>query len=160
MAIGVALPETSLVIDTDVFTDWRYRKEHIVKEINAYMSRAKKPPALTAMNVFEALYGFENKAVKNGGLDERTALDRNATERLISSCIVLPFNDDAASIAAYLFPRLSKSQRNRHSTDLFIAATALAHGYGIATRNITDFELIAKTLPSDRFLRLALWKSN
>src|SRR2546421_4562134 len=114
MPIGVSFPETSLVIDTDIFTDWRYRKSYVEQEISAYVSRQKKPPALTSMNVFEALYGFEKKAVRDGGLDERTMNGRASTERLISSCVVLPFDGVAASIAAFIFARLSKSERNRH----------------------------------------------
>ncbi len=159
MAIGAALPETSLVIDTDIFTDWRYSREYVLLEIDAYISRAKKPPALTSINVFEAIYGFENKAAKAGYLDEQTARDRQNMERLIRGCVILPFDEVAASIAAYVFPRLSQSNRNKHWKDLFIAATALAHGYGVVTRNRTDFELIADNLPSSRpFLRLAVWK--
>ena len=159
MAIGVVLPETSLVIDTDIFTDWRYKKVYVQREISAYMSRAKKSPALTSMNVFEAIYGFESKAAKIGNLDEQTTRDRESTERLIRACTILPFNEVAASIAAYVFPRLSKSHRNEHWKDLFIAATALAHGYGVATRNRSDFELIASNLPTSRpFLRLAIWR--
>lgn len=159
MAIGDVLPETSLVIDTDILTDWRYRKAHVEQRIGAYISRAKKPPALTSMSVFEALYGFENKAVKVGILDEQTSRDRASTEKLISSCVVLPLNEVAASIAAYIFPRLSKSDQNKLCKDLFIAATAVAHGYGLATRNQRDFSLIANHLPPSRpFLRLAIWK--
>ena len=29
----------------------------------------------------------------------------------------------------------------------YIAATALAHGYGVATRNKADFELVSDNLP-------------
>lgn len=159
MPIGDALPETSLVIDTDIFTDWRYQKQYVEGQIRAYISRAKKPPALTSINVFEVLYGFENKAFKDGRTDERTTRDRETTEKLIQSCIVLPLNQDAASIAAYVFPRLAKRDQNKLSKDLFIAATALAHGYGIATRNRRDFALIADNLPPSRpYLRLAIWK--
>ncbi len=159
MAIGEILPETSLVIDTDILTDWRYRQAHVVQKIGAYISRAKKPPALTSMSVFEALYGFEKQAVKVGGLDERTTEDRESTETLIRSCLVLPLNEVAASIAAYIFPRLSKSDQNNLCKDLFIAATAVAHGYGLVTRNQRDFALIASHLPPSRpFLRLAIWK--
>jgi predicted nucleic acid-binding protein len=158
MPIGAVLPETSLVIDSDIFTDWRYRKPYVEHEIEAYISRAKKPPALTSINVFEAIYGFENKFVKAGALDHRTTQDFQSVKRLIRACIVLQFDEIAASIAAYIFARLSKSDRSKHWKDTFIAATAIAHGYGLATRNRDDFELIAGNLPPDRpFLRLVVW---
>jgi predicted nucleic acid-binding protein len=79
---------------------------------------------------------------------------------LIRQCTVLPFNQEAAEIAAYIFPRLSRSERNQHWTDVFIAATALAHDYGVATRNQSDYELIAKhTPPQYPLLRIEVWKA-
>jgi predicted nucleic acid-binding protein len=159
MAIGAVLSETSLVIDTDVLTDWRYQKPYVQNAISNHISRAKRPPALTSISTFEALFGFENKAVRVGALDDRTLQDRLRTEQLISACPVLPFDQAAATIAAYIFPRLSKSHRNKHWRDIFITATALAHGHGIATRNRDDFTLIAEHLPpSNSLLRLVIWK--
>ena len=81
-------------------------------------------------------------------------------EQLIRTCGVLDFNQLAANIAAYIFARLSKSQRNKHWCDVFIVATALAHGYGVATRNQRDFEMIGQhPPPSAPILYLAIWKS-
>jgi len=160
MAIGAVLSETSLVIDTDILTDWRYQKPYVQRAISDYITRAKRPPALTSLSVFEALFGFENKAAKSGSLDDRTVQDRLKTEELISFCPVLPFDQPAAAIAAYIFSRLSKSHRNKHWRDTFIAATALAHGHGIATRNRKDFQLIAENLPaSQSLLRVVVWKT-
>ncbi len=80
-------------------------------------------------------------------------------EEFVQTCGVLDFDERAASIAAHIFPRLSQSQRNRHWRDILIAATALAHGCGVATRNKDDFELIGRDLPShSRILHLAIWK--
>jgi predicted nucleic acid-binding protein len=159
MAIGVVLSETSLVVDTDILTEWRYGKQYVLQAVSDYISRSKKPPALTSMNVFEVLYGFENSMSKLGSLDERIAYDRMKSEALIKACLVLPFDQTAATIAAYIYPRLSQSERNKHWKDLFIASTALAHGHGIATRNRKDFELMASHLPSTHsLLRLVVWK--
>jgi predicted nucleic acid-binding protein len=163
MPVASALPETPLVLDNDVLTDWRYQKAHTRRYIDEYIIRLGKAPALTAVTVFEAFHGFEliekKKKEKEGGIDERTQQDRAQAEKLIGLCEVLPFNQTAAVIAAYIFARLSQSDRNKHWCDVFIAATALAHNHGVATRNQSDFELIAKHLPSDHFfLRLAVWK--
>jgi hypothetical protein len=62
MALGPVLGETSLVLDTNILTAWRYRKSGIVTAIADYQVRLKLLPALTAITVHEALYGFENKA--------------------------------------------------------------------------------------------------
>ncbi len=159
MPVAPALPEISLALDTDVLTDWRNQRPHTLRHINDYFIRQSKPPALTAFTVFEMLQGFEKVAAKPGGLDERTQKDRAQAEQLVQMCDVLPFDQTAAAIAAYIFPRLSQSERNKHWCDVFIAATALAHGHGLATRNERDFKLIAQHLPPDhRLLRLAVWK--
>lgn len=159
MSIGPALPETPLVLDNDVFTHWRSGQQYTLREISDYVTRLKKPPALTSMTVFEALYGFEHGVLKSGELNERIKLNRIYTEQLIESCDVLPFDKNAAAIAAYITARLSKSDYNKHLKDVLITATALAHGHGVATQNKRDFELIAKQLPvSNPVLRLAIWR--
>jgi predicted nucleic acid-binding protein len=159
MAVGSVLPETSLTLDNDVFTYWRKQDQFVKQEIIDYISRLKQPPTLTSITAFEALYGFENISAKTGSLDARSQQDRAYTERLIEYCGVLPFDQSAAAIAAYIFPRLSKKDRNKHLRDIFIAATALAHKRGVATRNQKDFELIANHLPPNYpLLRLAVWK--
>lgn len=77
MTLGPVLPETQLVLDTNLLTAWRYRKTGAVKAIADYQSRLKLLPALTAITVHEALYGFENKAAKSGTLDDE--LDKIAS---------------------------------------------------------------------------------
>ena len=159
MPVGPVLGETSLVLDTDVLTDWRHGKEHTQREIRDYISRLKRAPALASMNVFEVLHGFERQLLKPKRDDERHKIDFDRTEQLIRSCVVLPLDEDAARVAAYVFARLSRSDRNRHWCDVLVAATALSHGHGVATRNQEDFSLIAGHLPaSHQLLRLAVWK--
>ena len=159
MPVGPPLDETSLVLDTDVLNDWRYGLSHTQRAITEYVARLNRPPALASITLFEALHGFEDGILKPGGDNERTRRDRDYLERLIEPCEVLPFTGDAARIAAYVFPRLSKKAQKDLWRDLLIAATALSHGHGVATRNLEDFALIANLLPLHRVLRLAIWKS-
>lgn len=156
MPLGAVLAETSLVLDTNIVTAWRYRKSGIVTAIADYQSRLKLLPALTSITVHETLYGFENKTVKSSNLDEQTKQDRVAIEQLINSCVVLPFDQRAAEIAAYIIPRLPKNIPKQTLLDGLISATALAHGYGIAT-NDRGFELIGPHTPSDLILRVDFW---
>lgn len=156
MALGPVLPETSLVLDTNILTAWRYQKHGVVTAISDYQSRLKLLPALTSITVHEALYGFENKEAKAGALDEQTRGDRAATELLIKSCVVLPFDERAAEIAAYIVPRLPKNIPKESLLDALIAAIALAHRHGVATRD-RGFETIAPHTPDGMILRLAFW---
>ena len=158
MTIGPALTETSLVLDNDILNAWRYSRDQRVQgAIADYQSSIKLFPALTAMTVYQSLYGFENKSIKPDEPSEQTKQSRNGTEQLIKSCDVLPFNQRAAEIAAYIVPRLSKNIPKGTLVDAFIAATALAHGYGVATRNRKDFEQIGNYTPDNLVLRLAVW---
>jgi predicted nucleic acid-binding protein len=162
MVIGAALPETSLVLDNDIFTHWRNGREYVLREIASYMARLKMPPALASFTIFEAQYGIEDSLVKKRISEDQAGKYRTRIKVLSNESIVLDFNQSAAEISAHLFPRLfprlSKKDRKAPWKDLFIAATALAHGYGVATQNRQDFDLIASLLPNGQILRLATWK--
>jgi predicted nucleic acid-binding protein len=161
MALAPALPDTRLVLDTCTLTDWRYQRLATRQRIIDYTGEHGEAPALTSVTVFEALHGFEKKSPESRGLTERDSADRRATQLLIEQAAeIVPFDSRAAGIAAYIFPRLSQSQRNRHWCDLFIAATAMAHGYGVATSDQADFELIGATLSNNHPVPyLAIWKA-
>ena len=150
--------ETSLVLDTNILNAWRFREEYAQNEITSYISRFKEPPALTSVTVFEKLWGLQKRLFQSTIPNDKTRLDLSKDEELIQSCRVLPFDEKAARIAAYVFAGLSQSQRNEHWADVFIASTALAHGCGVATRDVRHFELIGKHLDPDTILRLAKWK--
>lgn len=159
MAIGPTLPDVVVALDNDVLNDWRFRKPATLKAINEYIGLVKAPPVLPSTTIFEMVRGFEKAVVKSGGVNERLRRDREKAQELIKECSLLSFNQEAAEIAAYIFPHLSKSERNRLWTDVFIAATALAHEHGIATRNRSDFELIAQHIPANYPpLRIEVWK--
>lgn len=159
MATATASQMLKLVLDTDALTDWRNQRPQIKKAVDDYLLRHREFPRLTAMTVFEARFGIENKAVKSGGIDERLVSDRDKLERLVQACGVVEIEERTTAIAAYISARLSDRERKKHRADIFIAATAIAHGYGLATRNQRDFELIGRHLPPDNpILYLAIWK--
>jgi predicted nucleic acid-binding protein len=159
MATGLAVSDTSLVLDNDVFTHWRKGQPYVMKEIAGYIKRHKQPPALTSTTLFEAMWGIESSEIKGDITEAEAGEYRSKVEALIQGCVILPFDQNAAITAAYMFARLSQSDRNKHWGDLFTAATALAHRHGVATRNRKDFELLGKHLPnSNPLLRLAIWK--
>ena len=160
MATTIAPDSLKLVLDTDILTDWRNQKSHAVQSVRGYLARFNAYPQLTAMTVFEARFGIENKAVKSGKFDERLERDRADLERLIQSCGILEIGDRATAIAAYISARLPDRERRKHRADIFIASTAVAYGYGVATRNQRDFEMIGQHIPPYApVMYLAIWKS-
>lgn len=159
MTLGPRPAHLALALDNDVLNDWRAGKPTTLQAVKDYTSAAKSAPALTSVTVFEMMQGFEKAAVLSGGMTEQIREDMERARVLTRECDVLDFNGQAAEIAAYIFPRLSKAERNKHWADIFIAATALAHEYGVATHNRADFELIAKHTPQHYpALRLQIWK--
>jgi predicted nucleic acid-binding protein len=159
MSLTQPLPDTHLVLDTDIFTHLRKKHGYAMREVKSYFSRVKQLPALSAMTLFEALWGID-KEVKKGELTVESGLSyQRRIDELCQAHKVLPINADAAKIAAHIYGHLSQSDRNKHWRDLFIAATALAHGYGVVSHNRKDFALLAQHLPpSHSVLRLAVWK--
>jgi predicted nucleic acid-binding protein len=152
----VRLPEELLLLDTDIFTDWRYQKSNIVRSIVDYMTKFNAPPALSSTTVFEALRGFEKPSAVSGQYSQATKQSMKETRRLIDVCPVLPFDHKAAVIASYIYPRVNNKKL---WADVSIAATALSHNCGVATRNRQDFQLIARHVPPDYSpLRLIFWK--
>jgi predicted nucleic acid-binding protein len=156
MPIGPALPETPLVLDNDVFTHWRSGQSYVLREISEHFKRLNSVPALTSMTVFEASYGVEDEERKNKITAGQAQQYKDRIKKLSESCDVLPWEQRAAAITARIYPRLTGQQLQKHWRDLFIAATAQAHGYGIATQNLRDFKLIADSSPD--LLRVAVWK--
>ncbi|MFN2455276.1 MAG: type II toxin-antitoxin system VapC family toxin [Pyrinomonadaceae bacterium] len=158
MAFISAFPETSLVLDNDVLTHWRNQQPYAVAAISAYQTRLKRPPALTSMTYFEVIFGIDNGVARHGLSAERAERYRNNMDALSRGCGVLPFDRTAAEIAAYVCAN-SDELYKKHWKDVLIAATALAHGHGVATGNKKHFELIGNTLSSNHPpLPLAIWK--
>lgn len=155
MAAFKAPPNTPLALDTNVFSNWRKGRQPITSNIQDYFRLLNSYPQIPSMVVFEARRGFEAQLIKLGSLDEKLEGFRQKMENLVQICGVLPFDDRAASFAARIHTKLSKSDQHKHAADVFIAATALAHNYGVATANQADFELIGQHVPT---LYLAIWK--
>lgn len=154
-------PGTSLALDNNIFTHWRNRHQYVLDAVTQYQSEFKVPPALTSITVFEALHGIEQDIVRKGGLADPWQEAKSRIDELVRNCIVLPLNETAAAIAAYVFPRLlphlNREQRKKAWADIFIAATVVAHNYGLVSHD-KGFELIADLLPDERRLYLTVWK--
>ncbi len=162
MAIGTVTPDTTLIIDTNIFSEYQRNKPFVVEPIRLYLKHHKELPFISSITVFEVLEGIENelaKHIKYKKPAEHIKTSYVNTEKMLDNFNVVDFNRLAAKIAAYIFANIGGSNANRLRNDIYIAATALASGYGFATRNWRDFQEISECLPEEhKLLLLAHWK--
>ena len=147
-----------LAIDTNIFTHLRNKKLYVLEQIKKHFINTRSLPVIPAITFFEANFGIQNALVKRKITEEQAKLQTQEINRILANHTIISFNQRASEIAAYIFARLSQSDRNKHWRDVFIVATAIAHNYGLATQNKRDMELIANHLPEGLDLRLAIWK--
>jgi len=83
---------------------------------------------LTAVTVFELLVGLE-----------RNSKRRKAVARLIDFLKILPFNKEAAGIAADLEKELRQKGAVIGTRDVFIAGICLTHKLPLVTDNVRHF---------------------
>ncbi len=159
MPIIESPPELSLAIDNDIFTHLRNKQQYVLEQVKKHFSNTRKLPAIPSLVIFEANFGVQKALINNKISIEQADSQFRVINNLSTSHTVISFDQRASEIAAYIFARLSKSDKNQHWRDLFIVATAISHNYGLATQNKRDMELIAAHLPENLDLRLAVWKS-
>ena len=151
-------PEFPLALDNNVFTHLRNKQPYVLEHIKKHRSNTGRLPVIPALTIFEANFGVQKVLATNKISSEQANRQLQIINILAANHTVISFDQKASEIAAYIFARLSKSDKNKHWRDTFIVATAIAHNYGLATQNKRDMELIAKYLPSNTDLRLAVWK--
>ncbi len=137
------------VLDTDTLSELSRGNPVVREHAVAYLARFGRL-TLTAVTVFERLRGYR-QALREGRPYERQL---QAFEALAANCIVLPFDQEAASVAGDLWANATRRQR-QNLGDLMIAAIALSRQLPLVTRNRRDFERL--TQPASLALRLADW---
>ncbi|HXU30204.1 MAG TPA: PIN domain-containing protein [Thermoanaerobaculia bacterium] len=139
----------AVVLDTDTLSELSRGNSLVRKRALAYLANFGRL-TITAVTVFERLRGYR-LALREGKPFERQL---QAFEALAANCIVLPFDQEAASVAAEIWSGATRSQR-QHLGDLLIAAIAVSRQIPLVTRNRRDFERITKS--SGIELRLVDW---
>jgi predicted nucleic acid-binding protein len=108
--------------------------------------------AIASFSVAEIEYGIA-RIPRDSALATQLTAWLNS---IVATQLVLPLDADAARIFGRLLavPALRNliaspplARKPRFAGDLAIAATAVAHQAGVATRNISDFRLIAEHCP-------------
>lgn len=138
-----------VVLDTDTLSELSRGNPVVQGRALAYLADFGRL-TITAVTVFERLRGYR-VAIRAGKPFERQL---QAFEALAASCIVLPFDQGAASVAAEIWSAATRSQRQQLG-DILIAAVAVSRQLPLVTRNKRDFEGLAKAARID--LRLVDW---
>jgi predicted nucleic acid-binding protein len=138
-----------VVLDTDTLSELSRGNRFVLERAGAYLASFGRL-TITAVTVFERLRGYF-LAIRDGKPFERQL---HAFEALVANCIVLPLDQEAASVAADIWSAATRSQR-RQLGDILIAAVAVSRQLPLVTRNKRDFERLVKASGVD--LRLVDW---
>jgi len=121
-----------ILLDTNICIDILRGKDSAL--LARYASIPRTDIALSAVVRSELLAGAL--------LSARSEENRRAAEDFCGLFLCLPFDARAADIHAEWHVRLRRSGTLIGTHDLMIAATALAHGLNVVTRNTDEFKRI------------------
>jgi tRNA(fMet)-specific endonuclease VapC len=122
----------ALLIDTDLLVD----VERGVRSPEVEQLLADEERAISVITVSELLHGVHRAT------GARRARRRAFVEHLLAGLEPIPVTEPVARVHADVWAQLAQAGRVVGAHDLWIGATALAHGLGVATRNVADFERI------------------
>jgi predicted nucleic acid-binding protein len=124
----------SVLLDTNVLSELR-RGPQANENVRAWEERTRGETRFTSIIVIaELMKGVEIRARNDAG--GGAALDRWVRQVVIEfEGRILPVDLNVASVWARLM-----AARSRPPIDMLIAATAVAQGFVLATRNASDFE--------------------
>ena len=124
-----------IVLDTNVVSE-AMRPEPTPEVVGWLNAQSAETLYLSSVTLAELLFGI-------GTLPAGKRKDRlsSALDRLLGLFPgrVLPFNQEAARRYAEMAVAARAAGRPMPMADGYIAATAAAHGFAIATRNLSDF---------------------
>lgn len=137
------------VLDTDTLSELSRGNSQVRARALEYLADFGRL-TITAVTVFERLRGYA-QAIREGKPFER---QMQAFEALVANCIVLPFDQEAARVAADIWSAVARRDRQQLG-DLLIASIAVSRQLPLVTRNKRDFERLSKASGID--LRLFDW---
>jgi predicted nucleic acid-binding protein len=137
------------VLDTDTLSELSRGNPHVRGQALVYLNDFGRL-TITAVTVFERLRGYR-VAIRDGKPFER---QMEAFEALVANCIVLPFDQEAARVAADIWSAVARRHRQQLG-DILIASVAISRQLPLVTRNKQDFERLSKASGLD--LRLLDW---
>lgn len=138
-----------VLLDTDTLSELSRGNAAVVGVAQVYL-RAFGRLTISAVTVFERLRGYR-QAIRSGKPFHRQL---HAFEALVQNSVVLPLDEQSASVSATIWASCSRAQRQKLG-DILIAGIAASRQIPLATRNRRDFELLSKNAEVD--LRLVDW---
>ena len=122
----------ALLIDTDVLID----RERGVGQPETEALLGDEERAISVITVSELLHGVHRAT------GDRRARRSAFVEHLVAGMRAIPITEPVARVHAQLWAELAEGGQVIGAHDLWIGATAVAHGLGVATRNVADFERV------------------
>jgi tRNA(fMet)-specific endonuclease VapC len=119
----------AILIDTDLLID----RERGVGTPATEAILAQEERAISVITVSELLHGV------HGATGARRARRSAFVEHLLAGIRAIPITEPVARVHAEIWAQLAETGQGIGSHDLWIAATALSHGLGVATRNAEEF---------------------
>ena len=137
------------VLDTDTLSELSRGNAGVSERAQAYLADFGRL-TISSVTVFERLRGYR-VAIRDGKPFER---QMQAFEVLVANCIVLPFDQEAARVAADVWSAAARRHRQQLG-DILIASIAMSRQLPLVTRNKRDFERLSKAAGIE--LRLLDW---
>ena len=138
-----------VLLDTDTLSELSRGNASVVAHAQTYL-RAFGRFTISSVTVFERLRGYRH-AIRAGKPFHRQL---HAFEALVKNSVVLPFDEDAASVSGNIWATCSRAQRQKLG-HILIAGIAVARQIALATRNQRDFELLSRN--AELTLHLVDW---
>ncbi len=123
----------ALLIDTDLLVD--LEREDATSQVEPLLGDEER--AISVITVSELLHGVHRT---QGAIRARR---RAFVEHILAGLEAIPITEPVARVHADIWSELTGRGEPIGAHDLWIAATALAHGLGVATRNSSHFDRIA-----------------
>ena len=123
----------------------------VLLDTNVLSEVLRKQPSMAVMKALHALRPEQRFAseitryeLRAGAalLDNAGRLWQRTQQQVLTLVQWLPFDARAAMAAADIGASLRRLGHPVEETDLFIAATALVHGFSVSTRNVRHFERV------------------
>ena len=127
-----------VLLDTDTLSELCRGNQHVVHRARSYLETHGRLTT-SAVTVFERLRGYELAIQHGKAVDSQLQSFR----ALVAACVVLPFDDEAAGIAASIWGRAARALRQQLG-DILIASVAISRHLSLVTRSRRDFEALAK----------------